>query len=149
MLVLYHLLPHVQLLLPRQVGAHLHFLRLVAPKALLEAHTHLLLLNGFGFLELFQILLVFLGEILARGHLALLSDEVGQERGELLDEGLLQQDGLAAQHQRHYSFFLALEHWVFDNDGVTWLNLVPKKRVVAMNCPATRCDSAGTRLWLE
>jgi hypothetical protein len=142
MLVLYHLLAHVELLLPRQVGAYLHLLRLVTPKALLEPHAHLFLLNRLRFLELLQVLLVFLGQVLPRCHLALLPDQEWQEGGELLDEGLLEQDGLAAQHQRHHSFFPTLEDCIFDDDGVSWLDLVPKEGVVAVDCPATGGHSA-------
>lgn len=142
MLVLYHLLTHVQLLLPRQIGTHLDLLRLVAPKTLLQPHTHLLLLNGLRLLQLLQILLVFLGEVFARGDFALLPDEVGHEGRELLDEGLFQKDGLAAQDQRDHSFVPALEHWVLDDDGVAGLELLPEESVAAVDCPATGGDSA-------
>jgi len=143
MLVFNHFLSDVQQLLSGQVGTDLYLFVLVGPHALLESHVDFSLLDALGLGLRLHPLLVVLGEVLALDHLGLLLDEVGHEGRVLLQEGLLEKDGLVTQHQRHCALFGGLEEGVLDDDGVSLFELCPEEGLVAMDGAAAAGDGAS------
>jgi hypothetical protein len=132
-LVFDHFFPYVQQLLTRQVGLNLHLLGLVAPHASLQAQAQLVLLYAFGLSQLLQLLLVLLGEVGPGNDCGLLSDLERHEGGVLLEEGFLEQDGLAAEHKGDGAFFDGLEDGMGDEYAVALFDFGVELGVLAVD----------------